>query len=235
MTFLQMQQEVARHARMQMDNSNHISNLKFWINRAQEDVQGAHSWWFLSYEFELSFVEGQRVYPFPDTDMDATTADLESIDVESMRTKSSPIGFVWPSQLDQNNRSWTDSSLAGTGSPEWWTTVRERIVFSHFPSATFVTNNPKAYFRGWARMPDLVNDGDISLVPKQFRNVIVQGAKWRAYERQGVDDWRTAFQLAEQMTENMIARCRPVRGGSRKISAPTLFRIRGRRSSNVVN
>jgi hypothetical protein len=235
MTFLEMQQEVARDARMQMDNATHVANIKFWLNRGQEDVGAAHSWWFLSHEFEQTLTAADRSYAFPNTDVDSATADLESIDIESMRTSASPLTFVWPSQLDRDDPNWTDSALAGTGSPRWWTVVRETIMLSHFPSTTFVTSYPKLYFRGFVRMADLSANTDVSVIPLQYHQVMVQGAKWRAYERQGVDDWRVARELFKDMLNDMIVRCRPVRGRARRIPAAPIFRLSGRRGANVTN
>ena len=235
MTYLEMQTEVARYSRLQMDNANHVTFLKFWLNRAQEAVGSEHSWWFLQHEFSIALTADDRSYPFPDSDIDSVTADLEGIDQNSMRTKGRSLGFIWPSQADRLSRTWTDQSVAGTGTPQWFSIVREIIMLDKFPSTGFVTNNPTLYFRGYIRMADLSADEDISVVPKQYHDVLVQGAKWRAYERQGVDDWRAAQALYKDMVRDMITRCRPVRGRGRKVGAPDVFKITGRRSSNVVN
>jgi hypothetical protein len=235
MTYLQLQQEVARHSRMQLGDAVQEASIQFWVNRSQEDIQSAHSWWFLSHEFEVSLAVSDRDYAFPNTDAAGATADLESIDINSMRTARQSLPFVWPSQLDENDRDWTDSSLAGTGAPQWWTTVREQIILSRYPSSDFYNSNPKLYFRGFIRPADLSAATDVSVIPTQYHNVLLQGALWRAYQFQGLDDWVNAKSLYDVMLANMIARCRPVRGRVRSIGAPRIFSISGRRGANVRN
>lgn len=244
-TLADIRTDVAGRAKIIETDTDEKALLDGWINRAQEDIQNAHSWWFLEYEFALAMVADQRFYAFPSTDIAGATADLESINIKSMQTAKDSLSFFWPSQQDRAQPGWLNTALSGsTGSPETWSVVRERIVFDVAPTSDWVSENSTVWFRGWINLPTLSADGDTSLIPSRWHWAINEGAFWRSLQYQDPTGqaWihaKAAFdgpqRRPKSVLETMIDRCRPVRGRLRKTPAPLVFHITGRRSVNVRN
>jgi hypothetical protein len=225
MTYLDMQQELERQARLDLDFADDQTAAKFWLNRAQEEIEAYNPWWFLETEYSIT-LSNTLTYPFP--------SGLSTIDIDSMRTHQVALTHADSSTIDRSDPNWTvDTTRAGPG---LWTIVGTNIKLNTIPSADYITTHENILFRGWKNMTTLTDDGDISDIPSNWHWVITQGALYRAWEERG-DDSLAGRERAKfmQSMELMVARCRPVRGEHQRVAAPPIFRNRGHGGRRGVN
>jgi len=232
---------------MNVDDTDEKALLTGWANDAQDDVQEFHTWWFLEHEFSITPVASTRLYAFPTTDLESNTVVLESINIDSVHTVKGDLKFFWPDQQDRANPGWMNAAnAAGIGNPEYWSVLRRQVVFDVAPNADWVTGNPSVYFRGYVGLTALSADGDTSGIPAEWHRALVEGAKWRAMQYQDPlgaswkalkDDYDARGRRfgKQSLLEQMVERCRPVRGGPRKVTVPSIFKLPGRRSVNARN
>jgi hypothetical protein len=252
MTRLNIRDEVAARSRIVDADIGEKTILNNFINRTLEEIQVFSKWWFLEHEFVLNtsqapvLAAGTREYAFPALDIDGNTADLSEIDRQSMHTKSEHMEYFWPDQQDRAYPGWMDPSNTGsTGSPKYWTTLREQILFDKAPSAAWVAANT-IYFRGKVNIELMANDTDIpSQIPEQWHWIVVEGALWRAlhYQDPMGRAWESQkshfsargrrYVMGKSILEQMVEQSSPVQKRPSKVSAPGPFKITGRRSSNV--
>lgn len=253
MTRLNIREEVAARSRITDDDTGEKTILNNFINRAMEEIQVFSNWWFLEHEFVLNtsqapvLTAGTRTYAFPALDINGNTADMAEINRHSMHTKSEAIPYFWPDQQDRAQPGWMDPSNTGaTGSPRYWTTVREQIIFDKTPSSDFIAINDTIYFRGSVNIEPMSEDTDVpSQIPEQWHWVIAEGALWRAlhYQDPMGSTWERQKQhfsargrryvQGKSILEQMVEQSNPIRTTPLRIGAPVVFGITGRRSSNV--
>ena len=239
MTWLEMKQEVERQARMDLSNDQHLTNIEFWLNTSLSDMQAYHSWWFLEDEYAVTLVAGQRLYAFPTTNSQSAASVLSAIDVDSMKTAKKNMTFEWPVNIDHNNIDWqlgTDSDPAA--SPNVWTTVGLQIALDKKPSSSFVSDQTALYFRGWKEMPSYAvsNNSSEVIVPNAWHSTVIQGAMHYAWMERGADQESVFAQRSFiRNLELMVARCLPVRGRVKNVSAATIWRVPRRRASRRVS
>lgn len=237
MTWLEMKSEVERQARMDLDSSIDLTSIEFWLNQALSDMEAYQPWWFLEDEYEVTLVTGTRLYAFPTTNSASAASVLSAIDVDSMRTAKKNMSFEWPVNIDHQNVDWTTTGEANAG-PNVWTTVGLQIALDRKPTADFVSDHTALYFRGWKEMPTYAAADNASeiVVPNAWHPLVVTGALGYAWAERGVDQ---ESQLAERKflrgLELMVARCVPVRGRTKNVSASTIWRVPRRRADRRVS
>lgn len=245
--FSVLRTELASRARMNENDSAEKTLLNSFLNRAQEDVANFAQWWFLEHEFSLTPVASTRIYAFPTSDLEGTSVTLMSLDIKSMHTATGRLYHFDPTQQDRENPGWLNSSLAGSsGSPKYWTTLREQILFDVIPNSSWVSLNNPVYFRGYVAPTALSSNGDTSVIPANWHWVLVEGGLWRALAYQ--DPTGRAWQAqrdhfmargrrfgSQSLLEQMVEQCKPVRKRLQRIPAPSIMRLSGRRSVNVRN
>ena len=233
MTFSTIYTDIARSSRHDVNNTAHLTALKEWVNRAQEEVEEDDpTWWFLEDEWEITTVASTRRYDPPTTNIDGATATLSVIDVDSVRVSSRQLDFVYPSILDREDRDWTDASVTA-GSPTKFTTVGKKLALSIPPSSAWQSDNTKIYLRGWKAMPALAAATDLSIIPATWHQTLFLGGLYRAQQAQGDPDWRMTWDQFRGKLREMEAKCRPSRGELKRIGPPRIFRLSGRRSVNT--
>lgn len=227
MTFLQMQQRVARQARMDLDRPDDLTYIKAWLNDAFQEVCAYHQWWFQQDTYAQA-LSGTRTYAFPTTNAAAEASVCESIDLRSVRTIGGHLTF-WPAaDIDLDDADWT--STTDTGSPDVWTFVGKNIVLNKIPSTAFLASYPTLYFRGYKEHATLSDDADLSSIPIAWHIVPVHKALQFAYDEQGDETQSNKEEDTYSRTiEVMVGKCQPIRGSSGPVSAPTLFRMNSRR------
>lgn len=237
MTWKEMKFEVERQARMDLDAEIDLVNIEFWLNTALSDMEAYQPWWFLEDEYAVTLVAGTRLYAFPTTNSASAVSVLSAIDVDSMRTAKKNLPFEWSVNIDHQNVDWTLSSETSS-SPNVWTTVGAQIALDRPPTSDYVSNHTALYFRGWKEVPTYAVADDLNeiVVPNAWHSTIVTGAMGYAWSERGVDQ---ESQIAERKfmrsLELMVARCLPVRGRVKNVSAPTIWRLPRRRASRRVN
>jgi|TARA_R110000744_G_scaffold274877_5_gene387913 hypothetical protein len=234
MDFEAIYDEIARHARMDTGNTAHLANLKYWVNRAQDDVYAANpKWWFLKDEYTLTPVVGTRRYAFPATNVDSEAYPLALLDTDSVRVgTTSPLRYVSTDDLDNYDWDWVIEANS-TGSPFWYTITGTKLALSKFPSAEWIAANPTIYIRGWSRLADMSEKTDESRIPDGWRQVLSEGGLWRAFRERGDSDWKDQRALFYNKLEEMKALCRSGHPMSGPVRAPLPFQFTGRRGSNV--
>tara|TARA_R110000824_G_scaffold167283_1_gene344160 strand:- start:3407 stop:4123 length:717 start_codon:yes stop_codon:yes gene_type:complete len=237
MTWLEMKREIERQARMDLDSDVDLTSIEFWLNMALDEMDAYHPWWFLEDEYEVTLVADTRLYAFPTTNSAGAASVMTAIDVDSMRTLKKNIAHEWPVNIDHQNVNWTDSGETSAG-PNIWTTVGKQIALGRPPTSDFVTNHEKLFFRGWKLFPTYAvadNSSEVA-VPANYHPVVIQGALKHAWGERGVDQ---EAMIAERgflrNLEIMVGRCLPVRGRTKNITAPTIWRLPRRNRSRRVS
>lgn len=233
MDFEAIYTEIARHARMDIGNSEHLANLKYWVNRAQDDVYTADpKWWFLKDEYTITPVAGTRRYSYPTSNIDSEAYDLRVIDTDSVRVGQGHLTYVSNDELDQQDWDWVIAANS-SGTPRFFTFVGIKFALSKFPDATWVAANPSIYLRGWSGLADMSDATDESRIPSGWRQILAEGGLWRAFRERGDADWKDQRAMFYNKLEEMKALCKPGHPGPGNVNAPLPFQFSGRRGANV--
>lgn len=228
-TFLQHKEQVARKVRMSLNDDDQKEMIERWINEAQDAIAREQGWWFVNYTFSITPLTTTNQYPFPTEDINGNARVLESIDAESMRTKSRKLDYEFAANIDQQFFDWARNQE--TGAPRWWTVEGYNISFNRIPSQDFIDNNEVFMFRGFAAFGDLSADSDESVIPDRWRYLLETYAEGMGHERQGDESMsdRKEREFRLQL-EQMVAKCRPVYGVPKNVRAPTIFNLPARRT-----
>ena len=232
-TFLQMQEEVERQCRMDLDNSDQLKAIKYWINEGHDLLMGLTQWWFLEQVYTIT-LSNLRLFPFPTTNEAEVASILTSIDVQSMRTRKKVLTWVHPNDIDRDSEDWTTTSERGT--PTHWTTEGENIALNKKPNENFISGQVALHFRGYQAFTELSADGDFSDIPQGWRYVPILHAISKGWDRQGDEQQSRRYAAEFDMeSEKMVGRCRSIRGPQRRAKAPTIWTVPSRRSGRATS
>lgn len=228
-TFLQHQTEVAAKVRMNLESPTQESLIQKWLNDAQMEIEKEQGWWFASRTFSITPSVGVRSYAFPTTDYDGNAATPASIDADSMRTASRELTWSNPSEIDRDFKNWVATS--DNGAPSHWTVEGYRIAFNRKISTEWAAAHPIIMFRGFMEFTALSADADESIIPNRWRRLLETYAIAMGHDRQG-DQQEGQKQLRQfrMDLEEMVSKCVPVQGETKKVRAPLIWNLPTRRA-----
>lgn len=191
LTFKNIQDRVLTFGYGEVDRAN----VKIWINMAYDDIISRTRW---------SWLEA--------TETVTTVANQQTLTLSGITDPPQTWGRLYPTTTNLQEPTYLDPmrmndgltrrpfDTSWKGVPQYYTFFGDTITFYPIPDAAYVYT---LFY--WKGTPELSADGDLPLIPKQWRHVLVYGALRYAAEKDRNDNSlarRTAEY--EKMILNML-------------------------------
>lgn len=195
MTFLAMLNDAK--ARCAVTSADLDSNFRTWLNQAQQNITTRYSWPFLEKEGTVTTASSTETYDLP-TDlafvyMVRDTTNVQKLDFITLREFFLSFPYPTATGVPRFYR------LPGYSQSVATTAAVPQVSFYPIPGGTYTLK--VLYYR---RLSDLVADGDISPIPAEYHELLVNYACSAFFARQGDSRTVTHRDAYESMLLDLV-------------------------------